>query len=132
MLMDLLTKLRSMHLLLIDDDEWVRDSLRMFFEGEGCDIVALETAEEGLDITSICHFDIIITDYRLPGIDGLEFIKHLPANQADALKVLITAYGSEDLLSKARQLGFHELISKPFTTQIIEASLERLINQRNL
>lgn len=125
--MDLFTKLRSMHLLLIDDDEWVRDSLRLFFESEGCQIIALETAEEGLNVTASRHFDIIIVDYRLPGMDGLEFIKHLPANQADTLKVLITAYGSEDLFIKAKQSGFNEFVPKPFTTQIIEDTLKRLI-----
>jgi len=118
-----------MHLLLIDDDEWVRDSLRMFFESEGCEIVALETAEEGLEFTTSHHVDIILVDYRLPGMDGLEFVKHLPANQVGTLKVLITAYGSDDLLLKAKQSGFHACIPKPFTTEIIEASLERLIGQ---
>jgi DNA-binding NtrC family response regulator len=116
-----------MRLLLIDDDEWVRDSLRLFFESEGCQIVALETAEEGLNATMNRNFDIIIVDYRLPGMDGIEFIKHLPANQAGTLKVLITAYGSEDLFLKAKQSGFNEFIPKPFTTEIIEESLKRLI-----
>ncbi len=125
--MDLFTKLRSMHLLLIDDDEWVRDSLRLFFESEGCQIIALETAEEGLNVTASHHFDIIIVDYRLPGMDGLEFIKHLPANQADTLKVLITAYGSKDLFLKSKQSGFNEFVPKPFTTEIIENTLKRLI-----
>ena len=125
--MDLFTKLRSMRLLLIDDDEWVRDSLRLFFESEGCQIVALETAEEGLNATMSRNFDLIIVDYRLPGMDGIEFIKHLPANQAGTLKVLITAYGSEDLFLKAKQSGFNEFIPKPFTTEIIEESLKRLI-----
>ncbi len=127
--MDLYKKLRSMHLLLIDDDEWVRDSLRLFFESEGCQIVVLQTAEEGLNVTARCHFNIIIVDYRLPGMDGLEFIKQLPANQADTLKVLITAYGGEDLLLKAKQSGFNEFIPKPFTTEILEESLKRLIGQ---
>ncbi len=125
--MDLFTKLRSMRLLLIDDDEWVRDSLRLFFESEGCQIVALETAEEGLNATMSHNFDLIIVDYRLPGMDGIEFIKHLPANQAGTLKVLITAYGSEDLFLKAKQSGFNEFIPKPFTTEIIEESLKRLV-----
>lgn len=125
--MNLFTKLRSMRLLLIDDDEWVRDSLRLFFESEGCQIVALETAEEGLNATMSHNFDLIIVDYRLPGMDGIEFIKHLPANQAGTLKVLITAYGSEDLFLKAKQSGVNEFIPKPFTTEIIEESLKRLI-----
>ena len=127
--MNLFTTLRSMHLLLIDDDEWVRDSLRLFFESEGCQIIALETAEEGLSVAASRNFDIIIVDYRLPGMDGLEFINHLPAKQAETLKILITAYVSEDLITKAKQSGYNELIAKPFTTEIIEASLEHLIAQ---
>lgn len=50
--MDLYKKLRDMHLLLIDDDEWIRESLRLYFENEGCNIVALETAEEGRHFTA--------------------------------------------------------------------------------
>lgn len=120
-----------MKLLLIDDDEWVRDSLRLFFESEGCRIVALETAEEGLTFAVRDPFDIIMVDYRLPGMDGLEFIKKLPANQVDTLKVIITAYGNEDLFYKAKKAGFHEFITKPFTTGTIEESLERLIARQN-
>jgi DNA-binding NtrC family response regulator len=120
-----------MHLLLIDDDEWIRDSLRLFFESEGCEIVALETAEEGLAVTAGDRFDIIIVDYRLPGMDGLEFVKRLPARQAGAFKVLISAYGSEDLLKEARQIGIHEFIPKPFTTETIEKSLELVIAQQH-
>lgn len=129
--MDLFTKLRSMRLLLIDDDEWVRDSLRLFFESEGCHITALETAEEGLEVSASRHFNIIIVDYRLPGMDGLEFIKHLPASHADTLKILITAYASENLKYRARQSGFDEFIAKPFTTEIIEASLKHLITEQH-
>jgi DNA-binding NtrC family response regulator len=126
-LMDLFAKLRAMCLLLIDDDEWVRESLKLYFESEGCRIIALETAEEGLYVTAMQHFDIIIVDYRLPGMDGLEFIKHLPANQTDTLKILMTAYGSRDLIVKAKNTGFHDFIHKPFTMEVLEKSLNRVI-----
>lgn len=129
--LNLFSKIRSMKLMLIDDDEWVRDSLQLFFESEGCQIVALETAEEGLGFAERYPFDIIIVDYRLPGMDGLEFIKKLPANQVDTLKVLITAYGNDDLVHKAQKSGFHEIITKPFTTGAIEESLGRLIARQN-
>jgi len=129
--MELFEKLRSMNLLLIDDDEWVRESLQLFFESEGCNIVALETAEEGLSFTAHQNFDIIIADFRLPGMDGLEFFKNLPANHAGTLKVLITAYGSEDLLSKAKNSGVHGFIPKPFTTEIIEKCLILLVSPNN-
>ena len=125
--MDLFLKLQEMNLLLIDDDEWIRDSLTLFLESEGCGIVALETAEEGLCEVKSKHFDIIIVDYRLPGMNGLDFIKNLPPHQANARKILITAYGNRNMLSEARQIGVDECIAKPFTSDTIVASLERLV-----
>jgi len=64
--MDLFNQLKSMEILLIDDDEWIRDSLCVFFESEGCHLTALETAEEGMEALKNHDYDILITDYRLP------------------------------------------------------------------
>ncbi len=50
--MDLFEKLKEMKILLIDDDEWIRDSLSIYFQSEGCDLKALETAEEGMEVLS--------------------------------------------------------------------------------
>ena len=62
--MNLYKKLRNMKMLLIDDDAWIRDSLSIFFESEGCHLKALETAEEGLKALKKQPYDIIIVDYR--------------------------------------------------------------------
>ena len=129
--MDLYKKLRRMHMLLIEDDEWLRDSLRLLFATEGCPIVALETAEEGLAYTANRHVDIIMVDYRLPGMNGLEFIDQLPPHQAGSLKVLITAYGSKEIVSKAKRSGVHAFIAKPFKTETIEHALERMISRQD-
>ena len=113
--------------MLIDDDEWVRDSLSIFFEGEGCHLVAVETAEEGIEELRKQNYDIILADYRLPGIDGLEFLKRIKESHPDALTILITAYGSKDVYLKASRIGVQGFIDKPFTIRTIEDSLSRLI-----
>ena len=125
--MDLFNKLKKMKLLLIDDDEWIRDSLSLFFEGEGCHLLALETAEEALEALKHQSYDIIITDYRLPGIDGLEFLRHIQSKNIDAMNILITAYGDDEVISEARRMGVQDIINKPFNSEDIEASLTRLI-----
>ena len=130
--MDLFKKLKEMKILLIDDDEWIRDSLTLFFENEGCRLVALETAEEGIDALKNKSYDIIIADYRLPGIDGLEFFRHLQKSHPNVIKILITAYGSKGVVSEASKLGIHDFIDKPFTSETIENSLSRLIEKREL
>ena len=128
--MDLFSKLKEMKILLIDDDKWIRDSLSLFFEYEGCHFLALETAEESIKALKMHDYDIIIVDYKLPGMDGLAFLKRIHESHPDAMKILITAYRSEELVSEAKRMGIQDFIEKPFTIKTIEESLSRLI-QRN-
>jgi len=128
--MDIFSKLRNMKILLIDDDEWIRDSLSIFFEAEGCRIVSVETAEEGLEALRSQEYDIIITDYKLPGMDGIEFLKQIQTSQQNAKKIMITAYKSEALIREAKKAGVQHLIAKPFTSDTIEASLTFLAAER--
>ncbi len=125
--MNLFTKLKKMKILLIDDDEWIRDSLNLFFESEGCHITVLETAEEGMEELKEQAYDIIIADYRLPGMDGLELLKRINESYPKVMKILITAYGSKEVIAEAHRIGVQDFIEKPFTTNTIEESLSRLI-----
>jgi DNA-binding NtrC family response regulator len=119
-------KLKKMKILLIDDDEGIRDSLSLFFEAEGCRLMALETAEEGLAAVHQENYDIIICDYRLPGMDGLQFLKQIQASHPNTITILITAYMGAALVDEAKKLGVRDLIAKPFTSDAIEDSLKRL------
>lgn len=113
--------------MLIDDDEWIRGSLSLYFKNEGYHLKAIETAEDALWILTVEDYDIFIIDYKLPGIDGLEFLRQLKDNNKKKLKILITAYGNEELMKAASKLGVQEIIEKPFTSKTIEESLARLI-----
>ena len=115
-----------MKILLIDDDEWIRESLRISFQAEGCQIVVLETAEEAIEELLCQNYDIIITDYKLPGMDGIEFFKQIKSSHPNTIKILITAYKSNVVVDEARKVGVQHLIAKPFTFETIEASLTRL------
>ncbi len=128
--MDLFSKLKEMKILLIDDDEWIRDSLSLFFACEGCHFLALETAEEAMEALKVHNYDIIIVDYKLPGMDGLALLKRIQDSHLGAMKILITAYRSEEVISEAINMGVKEIIEKPFTSKIIETSLSRLIEAR--
>ena len=128
--MDIFSRIRGMKILLIDDDEWIRDSLKIFFEAEGCDLLALETAEEGLAALEDQTVDLIIVDYKLPGLDGLEFLKRIHNTQSGAMKILITAYRNDNVVSEARKLKVQGFIEKPFTSDTFMASLAYLIKMR--
>jgi len=127
--MNLFSKLKDKKILLVDDDEWIRDSLTVYFGTEGCHILAVETAEEGLELLKQEDWDIILTDYKLPGIDGLTFSKKIQGIRPDAIKILITAYKSKEVVSEARSAGIQDLIDKPFTIKTIEDSLSQLLHR---
>ena len=128
--MDVFSKLKNMKILIIDDDEWIRDSLRIFFEAEDCHVVVLETAEEGLAELKYQNYDLIIADYKLPGLNGVEFFKRTHDEHPDALKVLITAYRTNSVVSEARKLKIQGFIEKPFTSESLMASLAHLMEMR--
>ena len=129
--MDPFRKLLKLKTLLVDDDELVRDALSLAFMNKGCFLQAAETAEEGLRALEKESFDIIISDLKLQGIDGLEFFRHVTVSQPNTVKVLITAYGDENVVSRAFGIGVHEFIEKPFSIKKLISSLALLVEKHN-
>ena len=125
--MNIFEKLKKMELMLVDDDEWIRDSMRIFFENEGCNLVTVETAEEALKIINKQHFDIIIADFRLPGINGIKLFEHLRYSNRGLIKILITAYMDKKVISDSKKAGIDDLIEKPFTSETIEKVLSKFL-----
>lgn len=125
--MNIFNRIRDMKILLVDDDEWIRDSLNLFFEAEGCELLTFETAEEGLEAVEHKAYDIVISDYKLPGMDGLEFLRRVKEKQPNAFEILITAYANSEILKEAKRLGVKDIIPKPFSSEDVETSLTRII-----
>jgi CheY-like chemotaxis protein len=126
--MNLQEEIKGMRILLIDGDEGIRDSMSMFFLGEGLSIDAVETAEEGLDALAGRHYDIIIIDYNLPGMDGLSFFRRIHALYPDSFKILMTAY-KQELPAAVAELGVDECMQKPFSAKSIKDSLARCLEK---
>ena len=125
--MDVFDRIKNMKILLVDDDEWIRDSLSLFFEAEGCNLLTFETAEEGMEAVRKQAYDIVISDYKLPGMDGLEFLRRVKEKQPKIFEVLITAYTNCEIVKQAKDIGVKDIIPKPFTSEDVETSLSRII-----
>ena len=129
--MDEFSKMKGFRTLLIDDDELIRDSLRLAFSNKGCFLRATETAEEGLHALKEESFDVIISDLKLPGMDGLEFFKLARASCPNTINVLITAYGDKETVAQASEIGVHEFVEKPFMVKTLISALGRLLENGN-
>lgn len=128
--MNYFNKLKEIRMLLVDDDEFIRDSLSLAFTNKGCCMHAAETAEEGLKAIQTERYDIIISDLRLPGQGGLEFLKAVRNAHPDTLCVLITAYRDMHVASEASSMGIDDFIEKPFSVGVLVQSLVKLIQAR--
>jgi DNA-binding NtrC family response regulator len=123
-------QLKQVKTLLVDDDELIRDSLSMAFKNKGCFMRVAGTAEEGLQAINEEQFDIIISDFRLPGMNGLEFLKLATINHPDTVNILITAYRDEYLFTEAVRIGVTEFIDKPFSVRALAELLALSIKRQ--
>ena len=135
--MDPFSKIKKMKTLLIDDDELIRDAFRLAFSQKGCFLMAVETAEEGLCVLQNNKFDIIISDFTLPGMNGIDFFKQAAINQTDTANVLISGNISSKKLLEKNEAKVHDFVQKPFSVTDLAHTLAALTenkkqNQQNL
>lgn len=128
--MEAFKRLSNVRLLLVEDDEMIRDALKMVFLKKGCKVQAYETAEDALASMPTENYDVIISDFRLPGIDGLDFLKQAKENQPHTVRALVTAYRDYGLSKKAYKAGVHLFYEKPFSLKVISNALVELLDSR--
>jgi len=121
--MDSFKKLADLNTLLIDDNAVIRNTLTRVYEFYNCPIKAVATAEEGLRALEGKYFDVIICDFQLPGMNGVEFFRQVNDSHPQTVKVLISGYANEKAIARAVEAGIHEFLKKPFS---LAAFIERL------
>jgi DNA-binding NtrC family response regulator len=121
--MDAIKTLQNLKTLLVDDDPFIRDAMQLAFQCKKLHLRTAATAEDGLKALFEEPFDVIISDYQLPGINGVTFLKQAVLSQPSAVKVLISANGDDGLISEAYGIGASDFLQKPFTVETLWATL---------
>ena len=128
--MDISSKIAGKSILLVESNQILRSVLQHAFVNYECRLVAVESAAKGLQRLKEDSFDIIISDFNLPGIDGLEFFKLAAGLCPGTVNIMITAYGDVDPLSKAYNAGVNDVIEKPFSfTALLEIISKHIPDQ---
>jgi DNA-binding NtrC family response regulator len=125
--MGLYKRLQGMKIILVEDDQWILNGLRMFFQYNGCHLKGFMNATLAMEALTNEKFDVIICDYWLPDLDGLTLFTRAREHQPDAICILTTAYPTAGLQEAAAKLGIHDFLPKPLTIPKLEKSLETLI-----
>lgn len=118
-------------ILLIERQAVMEESLLKISADNGSFLTAVRTAEEGLRLVKKNPYDVIISDYDLPGINGLDFFTLDPVRRCGCAKVLIAGYGDVDPVSRAHAVGIGALLEKPFPLTRLIDTVKRLLKEKN-
>ena len=120
------------NVLIVEDHDRLRDQLGKFYEQEGFRVVTASCGEDGIEKLAQEKFSIVVSDIKMPGIDGFHLARHIREKYPDTDVILITAFGNVKQAVDAMKLGASDYITKPFQPEAIRLVSEKLIEKKRL
>ena len=105
---------KKISILIVDDEESVRDSLYNWFIEDGYRVECAENAKKALSILEAETYDIILADIKMPGMDGLEMLKRIKTLRQESIVIVMTAFATVDTAVQALKDGAYDYVTKPF------------------
>jgi len=119
-------------ILIVEDEKSMREVLRILLEGEGYDVTAATDSLDGMGLLNRDIFDMVITDIKMPKINGFEILKKIREISPDTLVIMITAFGTTESAIEAMHLGAYDYIHKPFKIDEIRVVVKKALEKRKL
>lgn len=116
-------------ILVVDDEDDVRLFLQDFLSERDLNVLSAATGEEALEIVEREQPDIVLLDLMMPGMDGIECLEKIKKMYPNTNIIMITALNDEVRVARARKLGAHNYILKPFSLGYLETELMKLIGE---
>lgn len=124
--------MKNYSILIIDDEKSQRDILSGFLSKKGYKVYTAESGTQGLKLVKEKIIDIILSDFKMPEMTGIEILEEVSLINPNIGFVIITAYGTVENAVKAMRLGAIDYISKPVNLDELEIMLNRIIENKNL
>ncbi len=119
-------------ILVVDDEPLQRNILKEILDDEGYDTYSASSGEEGLKIIKEIKPDLILTDLKMEGIDGIEFIESLPKEPFDPPVIVMTAYGTISTAVEAIKKGAFDYLTKPLDKDVLLITVKRAAEKAEL
>src|SRR6185295_1809148 len=116
----------SMRVLVVDDQEDIREIMTLELNNAGYHAESYESAAAALTALEKSRWDVVLTDLRMPGMDGMQFLKEIKSRDADMAVILITAHGTVNLAVDAMRDGASDFLLKPFDFNQLKVRLDRV------
>jgi len=123
---------KNIKILLVDDDDSLRDMLSIVLKKEGYDVVSLENAMLALKILKKRSFDLIISDIKMPGVSGIKLLSKIKSINNEIPIIMITAYASTNDAVEAMKLGAEDYITKPFNLDELKIIINKALYKKNI
>ncbi len=110
-------------IMLVDDEPVILEITRWAFEAQGYEVFTASTGEEAFESYQACHPDVLLVDYKLTGMTGIELLRGIKAIDPEVCAIMITGltHQSEAIEAECRQLGAFAFLRKPLRTeQVLE------------
>ena len=113
-------------ILLVDDEEGIRKVLSISLTDIGYRVLASENGEEALKLFKEMQPQIVLTDIKMPGMDGIELLKKIKAESPDTEVIMITGHGDMELAIQSLKFDATDFITKPINDEPLEIALKKL------
>jgi len=120
----------SKRILIIDDEDNIRRMMRLTLEVAGYEVGEASDGPHGLDLYGNgSNWDVVLLDQRMPGMDGLEVLRHINKRDATARVIMVTAYASVELAVDAMKIGATDFVRKPMTPEVLRGAVAAAISK---
>ena len=119
-------------ILVVDDEMIVCESCKRILEEEGYEVEAALSGKEAFEKMKANSFDIVITDLKMPGIDGMEVLRTFRKEYPDSIIIMITGFSTVETAVEAMKLGAFDYIPKPFTPDEVSIVVKKAIEKKSL
>lgn len=118
-------------ILIVDDEENARIGLSKLLSNEGYQVSAVGNGHEALDFLSNAQVSLVITDIKMPQMDGLAFLRELNREYPGIDVIMITAYGGVESYLEAMNLGAFEYLNKPIKLDELKSVINKIFQRRD-
>ena len=119
-------------ILVVDDEKNTREGLAKFLEGLSYDVLTAESGEEGLRQIEKQKPDILLTDLRMPSMDGMSLLEKVKAKYPEISVIVLTAYGTVENAVKAMKMGAFHYLTKPVNLEELEFLIKKALTDQSL